>query len=243
MIIGISGKIGAGKDTVAGIIRELGGVSKNSVDWQIMKFAGKLKERIAVTWGINVYTLEDQHTKTKLSPLGITWRELMQKEGEKMREIDEDYWVKALMSHYEERYVQCIPNLKHTWGGDKFIIPDTEEVPENLRGRFSACELFCWSSPKEWLITDLRYPNEAKAIKDKGGILLRVNSFRSGFTTTKEGEFTFHIKSNPFFDAQPHHSETALDDYQDWEYVIENNGTIEELTEQVKQFLIKFNLI
>ena len=40
-----------------------------------------------------------------------------------------------------------------------------------------------------------------------------------------------------------HFSETALDSYQDWDYVIDNNGTIEDLIEQVKQILITEGLL
>ena len=39
-----------------------------------------------------------------------------------------------------------------------------------------------------------------------------------------------------------HISETALDDAK-FDYVIENNGTIEELIEQVKKILIKEKII
>lgn len=230
MIIGISGKISVGKDTVAGIIRELtapviveyGKITENGWEsmtgvssWQVKKFAGPLKQRIAITWGIDVKQLEDQDFKKQLSPLGITWRELMQKEGEKMREIDENYWVKATMSHYK---------------------PIGSEDSEGRK--FHTLDKPIMTYPK-WLITDLRYPNEAKAIKDKNGTLLRI--VRENKITHSDGMVWIH--PHGWVQYPPHHSETALDDFNGWDYVIENNGTIEELKEQVKQFLIKFNLI
>lgn len=76
-----------------------------------------------------------------------------------------------------------------------------------------------------WIITDLRFPNEAKAIKSKDGITIRIN---------RPNMFNAAIKSL----AIEHESETALDDYE-FDYVIENNGTIDDLIEKVKEILIK----
>lgn len=225
-LIGISGKIGSGKDTVGKIIQyhtlqperfecktpeEFVGSSayfrkKPIKEWtkeelfndnfflremnvslyQIKKFADKLKERIAITWGIDRQKLETQVFKNQLVPqLGITWRELMQLEGEKMREIDEDYWCKALFTDYDDFH------------NTKFSVRNGYEEPKD-----------------KWIITDLRYPNEAKAIKEKGGISLRVNRVTDNNSS--------------------HESETALDNYQDWDYVIDNNGSIEDLIKKVK---------
>ena len=69
------------------------------------------------------------------------------------------------------------------------------------------------------IITDVRMPNEAQAIKDRGGILIRVDR-ETGYKDS-------------------HISETALDDYQDWDYVIDNNGTLEELINKVEELYDK----
>jgi hypothetical protein len=71
----------------------------------------------------------------------------------------------------------------------------------------------------DWIITDVRFKNEADIIKDKGGILIRVN------------------RSTGYTDYHP--SEIALDDYQDWDYVIHNSGTFEELVNEVKDIYNK----
>jgi len=63
-----------------------------------------------------------------------------------------------------------------------------------------------------WIINDVRFPNEALAIKEKGGILIRLD---------RDTDVSSVIKLHP--------SETALDDYNDWDYIIDNNGTKEEL--------------
>lgn len=74
-----------------------------------------------------------------------------------------------------------------------------------------------------WIVTDVRFPNEVEAIKDKGGIIIRVN--------------------RPLIISDNHKSEAALDNYKDFDYVIDNEGTIEELVEKVSNILKKENLI
>lgn len=83
----------------------------------------------------------------------------------------------------------------------------------------------------KWLVTDVRFPNEAKAIKDREGILVRVNSRK---------EFL----PNPSLSHEDiHYSEVALDDYSNWDYIIDNNGSLEQLIDKVKTILIKENII
>lgn len=75
------------------------------------------------------------------------------------------------------------------------------------------------------LIPDLRYKTELEAIKNKDpeNIIIRVN--------------------RPGVQLMDHSSETELDDYKDWDYVIENDGTLNDLLYKVKGFCKEFNLI
>jgi len=73
-----------------------------------------------------------------------------------------------------------------------------------------------------WVVTDVRFPNEAQAIKDRGGITIRV---------TRPGTATGN-----------HPSEIALDDAK-FKYEIINDGSMEELVKKVKEILIKEKLI
>ena len=64
-----------------------------------------------------------------------------------------------------------------------------------------------------WIVTDVRYQNEADHIKNKGGILIRVNR-------------NTHNNDN-------HKSEIDLDDYNKFDFIIDNNGSVEELIKKV----------
>lgn len=76
---------------------------------------------------------------------------------------------------------------------------------------------------KNWIVTDVRFENEANAIRENGGILIRINR-NTGLNDT-------------------HISETALDDYKDFDLVIDNNGTLDELIDKVYNFMKEFKLI
>lgn len=85
-----------------------------------------------------------------------------------------------------------------------------------------------------WIITDMRFPNEMEAVVEKGGITIRVVR-PHGYINPHTGEY----KEMPL---SYHSSETALDDAE-FDYEILNDGTIEDLIEKVRTILIKEKII
>jgi hypothetical protein len=238
MIIGLSGRMGSGKDTVGKIIQYLlcqnvGDVSLEDVvscddhNWwleeqskfEIKKFAGKLKQIASLLTGIPVEKFEDQEfKKTYLghewnSPYDIpfsgpdfvehdgamTVRTLLQKLGtEAMRDgLHTNVWVNALFADYKA-YVK-------EW--DEFGNDTLVENPN-------------------WLITDMRFPNELEAVEVRNGITIRVTRPVEKSKTT----------------ARLHPSETSLDKAE-FDYEIINDGTIKELAEKVQIILIKEGIL
>jgi hypothetical protein len=201
-LIGISGKIGSGKDTVGAILQVLktaalhdsnaiarivanpflmSSVQSQFDNWKIKKFAKKVKLIAELLTGIPVEKFEDQEFKlTNLPPewsvnnTPMTVRELLQKIGtDCMRNnLHSQTWVNALFSDYK---------------------PD-----------------------EKWLITDVRFLNEAVAIKKRGGMIIRVDRG---------------------LDTGTHPSETELDKY-NFDYVIPNKQGLRELIKEVKKFAI-----
>ena len=78
----------------------------------------------------------------------------------------------------------------------------------NKSGKPELCERYPY-----WIIPDVRMPNEAEKIKELGGILIRVNR-DTGYVDT-------------------HISEIALDSCKKFDFIIDNNGSLEELIEKV----------
>jgi hypothetical protein len=235
MIIGISGKMGSGKDTVGKIIQYLTTDIRHSYrfsdfinpevnhwmdknlgsTWEIKKFAGKVKEVCSIITGIPVRDFEKEKVKNSL--LGKEWdyliydvddvgiykqlrvRELLQKVGtDAMRNIvHTNVWVNALFADYIKDV--CKHKCKRQTLGDPYSCTSEEE---------------CLGESPNWIITDVRFPNEAEAIKQIGGILIRV-----------------HRSNMP---VSHHISETALDDYK-FHIDISNDGTIEDLVTNVQE--------
>jgi hypothetical protein len=228
-LISISGRIGSGKDTVGKIIQYLtsecgdsnssrhrtyaeflkrgGGSNLRNFDqhyvsdWEVKKFAGKLKTIASLLTGVDVEKFEDQEfKKQEMNPeWGMTYREFLQKLGtEAMRDgLHTNVWVNALFSDY-------VPVVKE-W--DEFGNDILVEYPF-------------------WCITDMRFPNEMEAVKERGGITIRVS--RTGIHTPKVEDL--------------HPSETSLDDVE-FNYHIDNSGTIEDLIKKVKEILITEKII
>jgi hypothetical protein len=71
----------------------------------------------------------------------------------------------------------------------------------------------------KYVITDCRFPNEAAAIKELGGTMIRI--IRHGYQP-----------------VNAHVSETSLDDYP-FDYVLWNNSTIEKMHETLRSFVCK----
>jgi hypothetical protein len=100
MIISITGKIGSGKDTIADIIMQYTPYH----DWEIKKFAGKLRDIAEILSGVPKINFEDQEFKKQdMGPnWGMTYRDLLQRLGtEAMRNgLHENVWVNALFADY-----------------------------------------------------------------------------------------------------------------------------------------------
>lgn len=264
MIIAISGKIGSGKDTVGKIIQYLELQSTypnvwknnsfekfldfpNSHTWksnfEIKKFADKLKQIVSILTGIPVEDLEKQEVKDRVleeewdrkiggifEPNNVggltevfkiekmTVRQLLQKVGtDAMRNvIHPDVWVNALFADYN-----CY--CGHTLNKCEIAHVEFENCKE-----------------PNWIITDLLFPNELKAVENRNGITIRVN--RKNINTVSPIGTPIEVDRAISSLPSTHLSETALDSAT-FDYVIDNNGTIEELIEKVKQILINEKII
>ena len=227
MIVSISGRIGSGKDTVGEIIQQL----RPQQGYEVKKWAGKLKDIVCLLLGCTREQIEDREFKEK--ELGEEWdvirrggnnsllhpddfpeleyekltpRKLLQLLGTECgREIiHPNIWVNALMIEYKREVI---------------VEPISEENRAKYNVGFDPQFQARYDYPN-WLITDTRFPNELEAVKQRGGVTLRI------VRDTDDKEAT-------------HASETALDNAK-FDYTIRNNGTIEDLTEEVKIFLEHF---
>jgi len=180
MIIGVAGKMNAGKDEIGKIIKSLDG------SFKIVKYADRLKEITALLLGCPREKLEDREFKE--SPL------------------KEEWWIKDENGNV----IKTTPRwmLQHI-GTDCFrnlINPNTWVIST----------LSSYDDSQNWVITDVRFPNEVEGIKKLGGIVIRVKRPTDDLSNT-------------------HISETALDNYNDFDFIINNDGSIDDLREKIIQ--------
>ncbi|MCB1711947.1 MAG: hypothetical protein KDH96_05565 [Candidatus Riesia sp.] len=189
------------------------------------------KERIALQW--------DKSLRTEIVKSKMTPRLLLQLLGTECGRniIHPQVWVNSLFSDYK--------------------IKSTSELAYNIVHEKSLSSAFKKSMPN-WIITDCRFSNEAEGVKTREGINIRLNRpisqrfpeewdnyvWLNGQNPTEKGFMRF-LEGNDLdlYKKLTHASETSLDEYENFDYVIENDGTLEDLQEKVKEILIKENLI
>lgn len=188
-LIAISGKIGAGKDTVAYILNALkrgdtqdeifrtirsGNYLPLTEPYEIRKFASGVKKIAAELEGVSPLLYESQDFKRQRSEASphLTNREFLMVLGEGLRNLlGEDIWVNYTFNGYT---------------------PDSH-----------------------WIITDLRYKNEAEKVLSHKGTLIRINADQRTFPTSK------------------HKSEIDLDDFTNFSFTLTNNKGLKHLISQV----------
>lgn len=234
MIIAISGKKTTGKDTVGNIIKYLTSNSAiypydtnltyTSSPYLIKKFADKVKDIVCMLIGCSRADLENEEFKNTLlspewstpidNPLGPAFDGVNFGKLMSVREMLQKVGTDAMRDGLHKNvWVNALMSDYKK----ELILTKSNNPKYNLKVE----EL---GEYPNWIITDCRFPNEAEIVKKNKGIIIRVNSKR--------------CKNN-----DNHPSEIALDNYNEFDYIIENDGSIEELIEKVKQILIKERLV
>lgn len=240
-LVAVSGKIKTGKDTIIQMIQE-----ESNQDWILKHFADKLKLSIALLYGCSRENLESQSFKENMyyhfdsgeiksieelrhSSRGIdgncicpsvealqsamidfkptrnnfwaSFRTILQYEGTQIgRDMrSSNFWINSLFADYKE-------NLYNTVNGLLTGSPSIPRLPN-------------------WIISSLRFENEAEAVRSRNGLLIRVE--RPGMD----------LGTN-----YTHESETSLDNYPYFNEIIINDGTLEDLRNKVKEIVKKYNL-
>ena len=218
-IIGINGYASSGKDTVGIILQYLNSIDVGNLTiediiknysyhewwledqsgWEIKKWAGKLKQVAELLTGIPVEKFEDQEFKK--TNLGKQWND----------RINNPMSVRDFL---QKLGTEGLRDGLHTNTWVNALMADYKCVPADRAPNGWDCD--------NWIITDTRFPNEAQAIKDAGGIIIRVT--RPGI--------------GPIND---HPSETGLNQWK-FDYEIQNDSSLNELINSVRIFKQKFGI-
>ena len=254
MLIGISGKMGSGKNLVCTIIQGLTAAKKHNIEnpsfewikkyyinsiWEQKAFAGKLKQTASLLTGIPVEKFEDQEFKN--TQLGEEWWYFQGRNGSLIsynkdsKRSDEDLIKLTPRLLLQIIGTECIRDKVHpnAWVNALFADYKYEihrsEVPTRAAG-FIDQHVY-----PNWIITDMRFSNELEAVKSRGGITIRINR---PYTTVVGGNgIPATFNQNQF-----HPSETSLDSAT-FDFVISNDKDIEHLINEVRKILEKLNLV
>lgn len=238
MIIGINGKIGSGKDTIGKIIQYLKChytgdktiekvLSSSDDDWWLEEQSG---------WEVKKFA-----GKLKTIASLLT--------GVRINDFEDQEFKKLEMNpEWGMTYREFLQKL------------GTEAMRDGLHSNVWVNALFAdykmWSDGRkdwypDWIITDLRFPNEMEAVKERKGITIRVVR-NPIIALTLNGEklsldYNEWLKQKQFYENQgwqftEHPSETALDDAE-FDYEIINDGTIADLVKKVREILIDERII
>jgi len=216
-LIGISGKIGSGKDTFTQLLQycsneqiqklypnyneflnlcyNIGsyGISNNWCDYNNLnlyenkKFAFKVKQIVSIMTGIKIEDLEKIEVKNSILP---------------------SCWNKDGKSMTVREFIQKLA---------------TDAIRNNLHENAWVNSLFSdYKEDSKWIISDLRFLNEADAIKLHNGYIIRLNR-------------KIDLLPTDYKKAAEHRSETELDDYKHFDLIYDNNKSLDELYHFIKE--------
>ena len=208
MIVGVAGFIGSGKDTIADYLITFKGFRR-------MSYAEPLKDAVASIFGWDRELLEGT---TKYSR---EWRDTV-----------DNWWAERLdIKHLTPRWVL------QQWGtevGRRAFHDDIwiASVENKLR-----------SIKDDIVISDCRFPNELKSVKRAGGITIRVMRgpnpywYDSAVALNKGYYTTGYVEARKVLDDSGIHASEYSSVGLDYDYIIENNGSIDELHRKVDSII------
>jgi len=205
MIIGFIGFIGSGKDTAADYLVNFHGFRRDS-------FAATLKDAVSYIFGWDRTLLEGRTKESR------EWRE----------QIDE-WWSNRLGKPITPRYI-----LQY-WG--------TEVCRNGFHNDIwiASLENKIRKTHDNVVITDVRFPNEIDAIKNAGGKVFRIKRgpepvWYESAVAYNEGptNMTWALSKMRLDQANVHASESSWIGHKGIDKEIDNNGTIEDLFNQLR---------
>ena len=212
MIIGFVGLIGSGKDTAADYLVNFHGFRRDS-------FATTLKDAVSAVFGWDRLMLEGRTAESR------AWRE----------QVD-TWWAQRLdMPHLTPRWI-----LQH-WGTDVLRNHFNDDI------WIASLEHKLQRSTDNVVISDVRFPNEIKAIRRAGGYIYWIQRgelppwYQCALTENTTDEYDQWLLQDAYklmeqSWPQVHNSEWAWVG-QSFDAVIDNNHSVDELYDQLKNLV------
>lgn len=144
-IIGVCGRKRHGKDSVGRVLRDHFGYTCTA-------FADPLKRVVMSLYGLSWDQVfgEDAEKEAVIERWGLSPRQIMQRFGTEVgRGVHPDTWIRNTLDN-----IHSAVSGRGAW------------LRDDAHREF----IHCWTAaPKHWVVTDVRFPNEAAAIREAGG--------------------------------------------------------------------------
>lgn len=196
-LLGVCGRKRHGKDTIGEFLWD-------GWDYTPIAFADPIKRICMDIYGLSYDQCYggDEYKEVVDERWGLTPRFIMQKVGTEMgREVHKETWV---------RY--CFQQIEMAQRGEHVLL----HIPER-RGFFPASE--SGRNLSQWVITDVRYPDEAISVQGRGGRVLKA--VRPSLTGTV---------------VDLHLSETSIDDIRE-DHLLMNDGTLAQFRDRLLSYM------
>lgn len=172
-------------------------------------YAGKdtVADQLVTSYGFRKVAFATAIKKSAEVIFGLTKDQLY---GDK-KDVVDDFWDDTPRNILQYMGTEC---MRHGYRDDVWIkalfryIDDEEKLSNGIL--------------HNWVISDVRFPDEADAIKEHGGILIRVDRPES---------------SRRQIATKNHASETSLTNYNRWNHVLVNDGSISDLMTKVHDLM------
>jgi hypothetical protein len=221
MILAVSGKARSGKGEFAKIAEQKYGA-------QIINFAGALKEEVIdFLQKQNIpFRLENIYGENKYreETFAIIKNNMLLDHDFPINDLTNRFGKTLLASNYLQTFISY-RSLLQWWGTEYRRSQDNNYW---VKRALAKCKPWTVEFGKDeiikenlYIIDDLRFENEAIALIDAGAKLIRV-----------ERPNNPNPISNPW-----HESECSLDEWIEWDYIIENASTLEEYHSSVRMVL------
>lgn len=208
MILGVTGFIGSGKDTVADYLCTFHGFKR-------MSFAASLKDAVSAVFGWDREMLEGS-TKT----------------SREWREQKDEWWSNRLGMDVTPRWILQLWGTEVCRNGfhQDIWVASVENKLRNAKDNI--------------VITDCRFANEIQAIKNAGGYTMRVSRGQPpewydaavSYNKGEHGNMNWAISKAKLDRNRVHASEYSSVGL-DYDFYIDNNGTIDDLHKQVNSII------
>lgn len=234
MIYGINGKKGSGKSTAGTLLNLIASFPEASIEeieemyllgikgskFAIRQFAEPIKKSVSQILNCHIFDLEDPKFKEKeLHPDFWVYEKI--ENGKTIRisfnsgiNVDESFHIVKTTPRW---FMQNIgTEVGRNFLGDNIWITSLLNQYKPIRVKTNGLDAEEYEEHyPDWIITDLRFQNEAEKLKSLDAILIKV-----------ERNLAF---------SDNHLSENALNDYKGFNFVVNNNGSIKDLIKQLHE--------